>query len=290
MVSENMLPIFDAISDVSKMASELKRRKEEKRRRIVALVAPKLPLAAPRHCAVVLTFLEEKAEKGHLEDEIPRNIEEGSADMNWHRDKRVETDDVLRHPANAEGLKHFDYEFPDFASDPQNVRLGLASYGFNPFGRISISYSIRMSSFSSGFDEIDVMFLEFAEALKNPAEGSSPMGDNSISTVRVEALHCNQWVNSDDDRPWHGEGYFPTCRLLQPSDMHVCAKDIFHLLPEWFFVLDFNDQAMNRFVEHQMFNTFKEFRGNYHRHFKKYSDPDEARVNPPHLLVRRDED
>ncbi|TYK23155.1 uncharacterized protein E5676_scaffold142G001700 [Cucumis melo var. makuwa] len=48
----------------------------------------------------------------------------GSVDMKWHKDKRVETDDVLRHLADVEGLKHFDYEFSDFASDPWNVRLG----------------------------------------------------------------------------------------------------------------------------------------------------------------------
>ncbi|KAA0042907.1 uncharacterized protein E5676_scaffold108G001290 [Cucumis melo var. makuwa] len=52
---------------------------------------------------------------------------EGSADIRWHRDKRVKTDDVLRHPADAEGWKHIDYEFPDFSSDPQNMHLGLAS-------------------------------------------------------------------------------------------------------------------------------------------------------------------
>ncbi|KAA0051711.1 uncharacterized protein E5676_scaffold827G00140 [Cucumis melo var. makuwa] len=62
--------------------------------------------------------------------------------MRWHRDKRVETDDVLRHPADVEGWKHFDSEYPDFASDPRNVRLGLALYGFNPFGQMSTSYSI----------------------------------------------------------------------------------------------------------------------------------------------------
>uniref|UniRef100_A0A9I9E2X7 CACTA en-spm transposon protein n=1 Tax=Cucumis melo TaxID=3656 RepID=A0A9I9E2X7_CUCME len=56
------------------------------------------------------------------------------------------------------------------------------------------------------------------------------------------------------------------------------------------FVLDFNDQAMNRFVEHQMLTTFKEFRADCHRHFKKYSDPEEARANPPNALVGRDED
>ncbi|KAL0560440.1 hypothetical protein IC582_000845 [Cucumis melo] len=62
--------------------------------------------------------------------------------MRWHREKRVEIDDVLRHPADAEGWKHFDSEFPDFASDPRNVRLGLASDGFNPFGQMSTSYSM----------------------------------------------------------------------------------------------------------------------------------------------------
>uniref|UniRef100_A0A9I9EI23 CACTA en-spm transposon protein n=1 Tax=Cucumis melo TaxID=3656 RepID=A0A9I9EI23_CUCME len=60
--------------------------------------------------------------------------------------------------------------------------------------------------------------------------------------------------------------------------------------PQHFFVIDFNDQAMNRFIEHQMLSTFKEFWDDYHRHIKKYSGPKEARVNPPHLLVRCDED
>ncbi|KAA0062945.1 uncharacterized protein E6C27_scaffold468G00390 [Cucumis melo var. makuwa] len=62
--------------------------------------------------------------------------------MRWHRDIRVETDDVLRHPVDAKGWKHFDSEYPDFASDSRNVCLGLASNGFNPFGQMSTSYSM----------------------------------------------------------------------------------------------------------------------------------------------------
>ena len=50
-------------------------------------------------------------------------------------------------------------------------------------------------------------------------------------------------------------------------------------------MLDFNDQTMNRFVEHQMLTTFKKFMGHCHRHFRKYSDPEEASANPPHILV-----
>ncbi|KAA0047463.1 CACTA en-spm transposon protein [Cucumis melo var. makuwa] len=55
------------------------------------------------------------------------------------------------------------------------------------------------------------------------------------------------------------------------------------------FVLDFNDQAMNRFIEHQMLTMFKEFWADCHRHFKKYSDLDEARANLPNALVGRHE-
>ncbi|KAA0036181.1 CACTA en-spm transposon protein [Cucumis melo var. makuwa] len=56
------------------------------------------------------------------------------------------------------------------------------------------------------------------------------------------------------------------------------------------FVLDFNDQAMNRFVGHHMLTTFKEFRADCPRHFKKYRDQEEARANPPNTLVGRHED
>ena len=43
-----------------------------------------------------------------------------------------------------------------------------------------VSMSIdSMSSFSSGFNEMDAMFLEFVEELDNPTEGSSSVSDNS---------------------------------------------------------------------------------------------------------------
>jgi hypothetical protein len=48
---------------------------------------------------------------------------------------------VLRHSTDGEAWKVFDSRYPDFASNPQNVRLGLASYGFNPFGNMSSSHS-----------------------------------------------------------------------------------------------------------------------------------------------------
>ncbi|KAA0046002.1 gamma-aminobutyrate transaminase POP2 [Cucumis melo var. makuwa] len=39
-----------------------------------------------------------------------------------------------------------------------------------------------------------------------------------------------------------------------------------------------------------MLNTFNEFWADCHRHLKKYSDLEEARANPPNILVGCDED
>ena len=61
--------------------------------------------------------------------------------MRWHMEESNE-DGVMRHPRDGKAWKTFDTTFPDFASDPRNVRLGLASDGFNPFGNMSTNYSI----------------------------------------------------------------------------------------------------------------------------------------------------
>ncbi|KAI5337995.1 hypothetical protein L3X38_017266 [Prunus dulcis] len=55
-----------------------------------------------------------------------------ATDMRWHKEKWVD-DDVMRHPADGEAWKEFDRMFP-IAVDPRNVRLGLATDGFNPYG------------------------------------------------------------------------------------------------------------------------------------------------------------
>lgn len=49
---------------------------------------------------------------------------------------------MMRHPRDSQAWKTFDSLHPEFAADPRNVRLGLATDGFNPFGAMSISYSI----------------------------------------------------------------------------------------------------------------------------------------------------
>ncbi|XP_060170527.1 uncharacterized protein LOC132601465 [Lycium barbarum] len=61
--------------------------------------------------------------------------------MTWHKDKRV-GDGIMRHPADSMAWKSFDELHPSFAAEPRNVRLGLASDGFQPFRNSKTSYSI----------------------------------------------------------------------------------------------------------------------------------------------------
>ncbi|KAH9697062.1 hypothetical protein KPL71_023450 [Citrus sinensis] len=63
-----------------------------------------------------------------------------SSFMQWHENHRVK-DGILRHPADSKAWKSLDQRYPEFALDPRNVRLGLASDGFNPFGTMSLSHS-----------------------------------------------------------------------------------------------------------------------------------------------------
>ncbi|TYJ99704.1 CACTA en-spm transposon protein [Cucumis melo var. makuwa] len=142
------------------------------------------------------------------------------------------------------------------------------------------------------------MFLQFEDDLDNIAGGSSSVCDNTERHVAINgcipmtiALGAKKPISS------HVVCFsqaIDVCvrktflvRYLKWADVgreyiEVVKGDLQRL-----FVIDFNDQAMNRFVEHQMLTTFKEFRFDCHRHFKKYSDPEEARANSPNALVGR---
>ncbi|KAA0060511.1 CACTA en-spm transposon protein [Cucumis melo var. makuwa] len=56
------------------------------------------------------------------------------------------------------------------------------------------------------------------------------------------------------------------------------------------FELNFGYQALTCFVEHQILSMWKKIRGENHRHFRRFNDLEEARVNPPTRLVNRMED
>ena len=60
--------------------------------------------------------------------------------MIWHSTGRSE-DGVMCHPIGGESWEKFDVDYPDFSSEPCNVRLGLVANGFNPFGNMCNPHS-----------------------------------------------------------------------------------------------------------------------------------------------------
>ncbi|PKU71881.1 hypothetical protein MA16_Dca016334 [Dendrobium catenatum] len=60
--------------------------------------------------------------------------------MIWHKEDRIK-DGCMRHPADTPAWQHLDYQDSNFAADPRNVQLGLASDGFNPFGTMTSTHS-----------------------------------------------------------------------------------------------------------------------------------------------------
>ncbi|XP_057529755.1 uncharacterized protein LOC130808293 [Amaranthus tricolor] len=60
--------------------------------------------------------------------------------MTWHK-TAGEKDGLLQHPANGQAWINFDKIYESFSKEPRNVRLALATDGFNPFNTMSIVHS-----------------------------------------------------------------------------------------------------------------------------------------------------
>lgn len=61
-------------------------------------------------------------------------------DLQWHSINKSE-DEKMRHPVDSNTWKMIDRKWASFALEPWNIRLGLSSDGFNPFGNQSQAYS-----------------------------------------------------------------------------------------------------------------------------------------------------
>jgi hypothetical protein len=60
---------------------------------------------------------------------------EAAQEAKWHKLKRDSSEKEMSHPADGEAWQDFDRVYPDFAEDARNLRLGLATDGFNPFSK-----------------------------------------------------------------------------------------------------------------------------------------------------------
>ena len=53
-------------------------------------------------------------------------------DLRWHYTNATE-DGTMQHPVDSISWAHVNDKWPDFAADPRNFRLGISTYGMNPF-------------------------------------------------------------------------------------------------------------------------------------------------------------
>ncbi|XP_042457144.1 uncharacterized protein LOC122041507 [Zingiber officinale] len=65
---------------------------------------------------------------------------EKAEELIWHSNHKSQ-DHMMRHPVDSVAWDTIEHKWPDFASDPRNLHLSLATDGFNPFGNLSSRYS-----------------------------------------------------------------------------------------------------------------------------------------------------
>lgn len=63
-----------------------------------------------------------------------------ASSMRWHAEGHT-SDSCMRQSADAPIWKSFYHQYPNFAMDPRNIRLGLAYDGFHPFKNINVAHS-----------------------------------------------------------------------------------------------------------------------------------------------------
>ena len=63
-----------------------------------------------------------------------------SSHMRWHAEHRLEAGEMC-HPSDSEAWLTFNVTYPEFSREPRNVRLGMYTDGFNPFGSSGQQYS-----------------------------------------------------------------------------------------------------------------------------------------------------
>ncbi|KAL6217008.1 hypothetical protein ACLB2K_010226 [Fragaria x ananassa] len=179
-------------------------------------------------------------------------------DMRWHATER-QNDGHLRHPADSRAWKHLDTKFPNFGGEMRNVRLGLATDGFNPFGNMSTSHStwpvlltvynlppwlcmkqpfifisLLISGPESPGNDIDVFLQPLIDELKD-------LWDNGIDTYdafRQETFRMRAaviWTINDfpayaNLSGWSTKGYLacPVCNYDTESErLDNCKKIVF---------------------------------------------------------------
>jgi hypothetical protein len=60
--------------------------------------------------------------------------EESTKQMTWHKNRKRYNPDKMVHTSDGEAWKHFDAIHREKVEEARNVRVALATDGFNPYG------------------------------------------------------------------------------------------------------------------------------------------------------------
>jgi hypothetical protein len=67
--------------------------------------------------------------------------EESTKQMTWHKNGKRYNPDKMVHASDGEAWKHFDDIHREKAKEARNVRVALATDGFNPYGMSTAPYT-----------------------------------------------------------------------------------------------------------------------------------------------------
>ncbi|XP_021744024.1 uncharacterized protein LOC110710077 [Chenopodium quinoa] len=67
-------------------------------------------------------------------------------EMTWHS-KNPRVQGTMAHPSDSAAWKHLDCRFPEFASEPRNVRLGLCTDGFAPHEELKLLWEVGATTY-----------------------------------------------------------------------------------------------------------------------------------------------
>jgi len=68
-------------------------------------------------------------------------IEESAKQMTWHKNGKRYNSEKMVHPSDGDAWVHFDGKHPGKAEEARNVRVALATDGFNPYGMMAAPYT-----------------------------------------------------------------------------------------------------------------------------------------------------
>ncbi|KAL5573309.1 hypothetical protein UlMin_022906 [Ulmus minor] len=186
--------------------------------------------------------------------------------MRWHSTGKSKDNDVMWHPVDGKSWQEFDKRHPQFVGDVRNVRLGLAADGFNPFGNMSLSYSmwpVVLTTYNlppwicmkteylmlsllipgpqSPGKDMDIFLRPLIDELKelwvHGLDTRDAAYENGVFRMRAALLWTvNDFPARSSLSGWSGKGYraCPTCNEDTPS-IRVIGKTAYfghrHFLP-----------------------------------------------------------